>query len=157
MPISQQNVIFATTSQCISQLRNECNCAAKWHTCAKIAFAIAKYPAEWDFWCEIWALPLRKAFRSCEMGTLVLRSGTRVPNSPSQLRKFSQRITKCCGMIWQQNAHCAEVFFRLRNLVELRFCSIFALFFLSFCSDFDLIFFLSISLKFLPPEIILKY
>ncbi|RVW27282.1 hypothetical protein CK203_103102 [Vitis vinifera] len=43
-------------------------------------------------------------FRSCEMGVPVLRSGTRVPNSPSQLRKFSQRIQKCCGMVWQQNA-----------------------------------------------------
>ena len=37
----------------VSQLRNEGHCAAKWHSCAKIAFAIAKYPTEWDFWCEI--------------------------------------------------------------------------------------------------------
>ncbi|RVW93794.1 hypothetical protein CK203_043452 [Vitis vinifera] len=148
MSISQQNAIFAATSQCVSQLRNECNCAAKWHTCAKIAFAIAKYPMEWDFCCEIWALPLR----NCKMGAPVLRSGTRVPNSPLQLRKFSQRIPKCCGMVWQQNAQFAEYFFRLRNLAELCFCSVFTLFLLRFRSDF----FLSISLHFLPPGIIQK-
>ena len=66
----------------------------------------------------------------------MLRSGTRVPNSPSQLRKFSQRIPKCCGMVWQQNAHFAEVLFRLRNLIELCFCSVFTLFLLRFRSDF---------------------
>ena len=71
-------------------------------------------------------------FRSCEMRAPVLRSGTRVPNSPSQLRKFSQKIPKCCGMVWQQNAHFAEVFFRLRNLAELCFCSVITLFLLRF-------------------------
>ena len=147
MPISQQNAIFAATSQCVSQLRNEYNCAAKWHMCAKIAFAIAKYPAEWDFCCEIWAFTASQPLRSCEMGAPVLLSGTRVPNSPSQLRKFSQRIPKCYGMVWQQNALFAEVFFRLRNLAELCFCSVFTLFLLRF-------FFLSISLQFLPPGII---
>ena len=30
--------------------------------------------------------PLRNAFRSCQMNVTVLRSGTRVPNSPSQLQ-----------------------------------------------------------------------
>ena len=32
------------------------------------------------------AFPLRKGFRSCQMGATVLRSGTRVPNPLSQLR-----------------------------------------------------------------------
>ena len=47
-----------TTSQCVSQLPNESSCAAKWHSCAKNAFAAAKYPrrdfysvAEW--FCSI--------------------------------------------------------------------------------------------------------
>ena len=34
------------TSQFVSQLRKECHCAAKWHSCAKIDFATAKYSAE---------------------------------------------------------------------------------------------------------------
>ena len=67
-----------------------------------------------------------QSFRSCEMGALMLRSGTRVPNSRSQLRNFSQRIPKCCGMVWQQNALFAKVFFRLRNLAEPCFYSVFA-------------------------------
>ena len=47
-----------TTSQCVSQLPNESSCVAKWHSCAKNAFAAAKYPrrdfysvAEW--FCSI--------------------------------------------------------------------------------------------------------
>ena len=113
------------TSQCVSQLRIECHCAAKWHTCAKIAFAIAKYPAGWNFGCEIrdfHALLLR----SCELGAPVLRSGTRVPNLTSQLRKFSQRIPMSSGMVWQQSAYFAKDFLRLRSLVEPCFCSVFA-------------------------------
>ena len=35
-----------TTSQCVSQLPNEGSCAAKWHSCAKIAFAAAKILVE---------------------------------------------------------------------------------------------------------------
>ena len=58
------------TSQWVSQLRIECHCAAKWHTCAKIAFAIAKYHAEWDFCFEIWALPLRSRFVPANWGLL---------------------------------------------------------------------------------------
>ncbi|RVX03625.1 hypothetical protein CK203_027773 [Vitis vinifera] len=46
----------------------ECHCAAKWHTCAKIAFAIAKYPAEWDFCCEIRALPSQR-FAAAKWGS----------------------------------------------------------------------------------------
>nr|CAN83701.1 hypothetical protein VITISV_044391 [Vitis vinifera] len=41
-------------------------------------------------------------FRSCEMGAPVLRSGTRVPNLVSQLRKFSQRSQLSCEMISQR-------------------------------------------------------
>ena len=77
-------------------------------------------------------------FRSCEMGAPVLRSGTCVPNSPSQLRKFSQRIPKCCGMVWQRSVLFAEVFLRLRSLAELCFYSVFALFLLRFLPDFFL-------------------
>ncbi|RVW89432.1 hypothetical protein CK203_046836 [Vitis vinifera] len=86
-------IIFAATSQSVSQLRIECHCAAKWHTCAKIAFAIAKYPAEWALVAKsgIFTLYRFAAVSQLRMGVPVLRSGTRVPNLASQLRKFSQR------------------------------------------------------------------
>nr|CAN71351.1 hypothetical protein VITISV_023814 [Vitis vinifera] len=35
-----------TTSQCVSQLRNGCSCATKWHSCAKNGFAAVKIFAE---------------------------------------------------------------------------------------------------------------
>ena len=35
-----------SSSQCVSQLRNGCSCAAKWHSCAKLAFAAAKILVE---------------------------------------------------------------------------------------------------------------
>ena len=38
-----------STSQCVSQLPNGCYCTAKWHSCAKFAFAAAKYPRR-DFY-----------------------------------------------------------------------------------------------------------
>ncbi|RVW84253.1 hypothetical protein CK203_045255 [Vitis vinifera] len=98
---------ISATSQSVSQLRIECHCATKWHTCAKIAFTIAKYPTGWNFGCEIrdfHALLLR----SCELGAPVLRSGTRVPNLALQLRKFSQRRKWSCEMISQRMAAFAE-------------------------------------------------
>ncbi|WKA06895.1 hypothetical protein VitviT2T_024773 [Vitis vinifera] len=39
----------------VSQLRNEENCAAKWHSCAKSGFAAAKHPSKWRLGCEILA------------------------------------------------------------------------------------------------------
>ena len=53
----------------ISQLRNEIHCVAKWHSCAKIGFAAAKYPAEWSFGCKIGnfhALELRSRFAAAK-------------------------------------------------------------------------------------------
>ena len=90
-----------TTSQCISQLPNEGSCVAKWHSCAKNAFAAAKYPRR-DF--------------------------------------YSVAEWFCSIVLISQ---------RLRNLAKLYFL-------LCFCSDFDPILFLSISLQFLPPGIIQK-
>ena len=61
------------TSQSVSQLRKECHCAAKWHSCAKIDCATAKYPAEWNFGCEIrdfYALSLRSRFVAANWGLL---------------------------------------------------------------------------------------
>ena len=61
------------TSQSVSQLRIECHCAAKWHMCAKIAFAIAKCPAEWNFGCEnkdFQALWLHNRFAAAKWGLL---------------------------------------------------------------------------------------
>ena len=151
MPFSQQNAIFAAkchfrshfamrfTATKLTLLR--CEVA---HVCQN-RFRNCEIPCGIGFLLRNQALPLRNAYRSCEMGAPVLRSGTRVPYSLSQLRKFSQRIPKCCGMIWQQNAHFAEVLLRLRNLAELCFHSV-----------FDPNFFLLISLQFLPPAIIQK-
>ena len=53
----------------VSQLRNGSHCAAKWHSCAKVAFAAAKSSAEWDFDCEIenfHALELRSCFAAAK-------------------------------------------------------------------------------------------
>ena len=48
----------------------------------------------------------------------------------------SQRLLQCCGMVWQQNAHFAEVSFTLRNFAELCFSPVSALFRLQFRPDF---------------------
>ncbi|RVX05657.1 hypothetical protein CK203_027358 [Vitis vinifera] len=56
-----------------SQLPNECHCAAKWHSCAKFTFAIAKYPAEWDFLLRNLGFTT-SVFRNCEG-----EFGTQVP------------------------------------------------------------------------------
>ncbi|KAL6321970.1 hypothetical protein AAG906_035886 [Vitis piasezkii] len=126
-------------------LRIECHCPAKWHTCAKIAFAIAKYPAEWNFGCEI------RIFTLYRLAIVLRNRGSCAAKWHSCAKlafaeNFSLRIPKCCGMVWQQNAHFAKVFFRLRNLAELCFCS-FHCFLLRFRSDF----FFSISLQSFPP------
>ena len=134
---------------------------------------------------------LRNAFRSCEINVTVLRSGTRVPKSFSQLRntlrngtlgaKSRFSISQCvsqlrngcyCTAKWHS---CAKFTFAAAKYPRRDFYSVVeclatkcsfrrsflhsakfrrALFFLCFCSDFDPIFFLSISLKFLPPGII---
>ena len=49
--ISQLKGDFAV----VSQLQNEGNCAAKWHSCAKSGFAAAKHPSKWCLGCEILA------------------------------------------------------------------------------------------------------
>nr|CAN83235.1 hypothetical protein VITISV_036776 [Vitis vinifera] len=75
----------------ISQLRNEGHCAVKWHSCAKSRLRNCEIPCGMGLLVRNQALPLRNAFRSCEMDAPVLRSGTHVPKLVSQLRKFSQR------------------------------------------------------------------
>ena len=78
----------------VSQLRNESHCAAKWHSCAKKWLRSCEILCEMELSLRKWDLSCfggSQPFRSCEMGTPVLRSGTRVPKVVSQLRKFSQR------------------------------------------------------------------
>ena len=136
-------------------------------------------------------------FRSCEMEAPVLRSGTRVPKSLSQLRntlrngtfvaksglyhlasRFAaakwgllccevalvcQNRLRSCKNSRREHQSVAE-WFGNKMLISQKFSlgceilqsSVFALFSLCFCSDFDPIFFLSISLKFIPPGIIQK-
>ena len=98
-----KKTIFAATSQSVSQLRIECHCAAKWHTCAKIAFAIAKYPAEWNFGCEIrdfHALSLHSRFAAAKWGLLccevALMCQTRLRNYENSQRE-SQSVAEWFG------------------------------------------------------------
>ena len=51
-----------TTSQVVSQLPNEGSYAAKWHSCAKFAFAAAKYPRR-DFYSVVECLATKCSFR----------------------------------------------------------------------------------------------
>ena len=77
-----------TTSQCVSQLRNGCSCAAKWHSCAKIGFATAKIFAER-------AIGLRTGFaakcrfrRGCEISQTPVFSLLSLRLTPILLRFF---------------------------------------------------------------------
>ena len=106
-------------------------CCEVAHVCQN-RFRNCEIPCGMGFLVRNQTFPLRNAFRSCQMKALVLRSGTRVPKSPSQLRKFSQRTPKCCGMVLQHSADFAEAA-KSRN--ALFFCSVFALFLLRFRSD----------------------
>ena len=130
-------------------------------------------------------------FLSCERSVTVLRNGTRVPNSASQLRNtlrngtfvaqsglyhFAGRFATakwgllCCevALVCQNRLRSCENSHRELHSVAEWFCSIVLIsqrlssaceisqssVFPCFCSDFFPIFFLSISLKFLPPGII---
>ena len=64
---------FRSCEMRFTVLRNEVHCAAKWHSCAKMCFAAAKYPAEWSFGCEIGnfhALELRSCETAAKWGLL---------------------------------------------------------------------------------------
>ena len=115
----------------ISQLRNGSHCAAKWHSCAKVAFAAAKSSAEWDFDCEIenfHALELRSRFAAAKWGllccdvALVCQTWFR-REGPEAANWFCSKV-----LISQ----------RLRNLADPCFSPVFA----PFDSDFAPIFFL---------------
>ena len=119
----------------VSQLRNGGSCAAKWHSCAKLGFAAAKIFAEESN-------ALRNDFAK-----------------DGRFRKdmlILQRLRLSCEMVSQRSANFAEDFLRLRSLAKPCFCSVYTLFLLCFRADFAPIDFFSISLDFLPPEIIQK-
>ena len=104
----------------------------KWHSCAKTTFTIAKYPAEWDFWCEIKLFHFAMRFAAakwmllyCEVA-LVCQIHFRSCEIPSQ------RLLQCCGMVWQQNADFAEAAKSRRPLFFPCFSPVFA----PFASDF---------------------
>ena len=116
----------------VSQLRIGGSCAAKWHSCAKIGFPAAKIFVE----------------KSNELRNDFAKDG--------RFRRdmlISQRLRLSCEMVSQWSANFAEDFLRLGSLAEPCFCSVYTLFLVQFCSDF----FLSISLHFIPPEIIQKH
>ena len=146
----------------VSQLQNEGHCAAKWHSCAKKWFRSCKIPCEMELWLRNWEFSCfgaSQSFRRCEMGAPVLRSGTRVPKSVSQLRKFSQRnqlsceigfakddrfrrdtlipqrLLLGCETVSQRSANFAEAVKSRKPLFLPCFCPVFALFLLRFCSE----------------------
>ena len=139
MPISQQ-------LRRVSQLRNRCYYVAKWHSCAKTTFAIAKYPAEWDFRCEITLFHFAMRFAAAKWMPLYCEVAFVCQIRFCSCETPSQRLLQCCRMVWQQNAHFAEVSFTLRNFAEvsftlrnfakLCFSPVFALFRLQFRPDF---------------------
>ena len=99
------------TSQCVSQLRNRCSCAAKWHSCAKNGFAAAKYPAEWSFPCEMEDFMLwwfAAAFAAAKWGPLCCEVALVCQIWFRSCEMPSQRLLQCCGMVWQQNADFAK-------------------------------------------------
>ena len=113
----------------VSQLRNEGHCAAKWHSCAKKWFRSYEIPCGMDLWLRNWEFSrfgASQPFRNCEMGAPMLRSGTRVLNLVSQLRKFSQRRAWGCELVSQQSADFAEAAKSRRPLFLLCFCFVFA-------------------------------
>nr|CAN64109.1 hypothetical protein VITISV_037965 [Vitis vinifera] len=96
------------------------------------------------------AFPLRNGFRSCQMDATILRSGTRVPNSLSQLRNTLAETSTVL-----RNGLAAKCRFRRGFLHPAKFRR--ALFFPCFCSvsaPISARFFFPIPLKFLPPGII---
>ena len=93
--ISQLKGYFAA----VSQLRNEGNCVAKWHSCAKNGFVVEKLPAEWGFGCENWEFlrfGISQLFRSCEMRVTMLRNGTRVPKVGFAAAKYPAKWSFGC-------------------------------------------------------------
>ena len=110
----------------VSQLRNRGSCAAKWHSCAKLAFTAAKILIE---------------------NPKVLRNGLATKCCENSHRE-SQSVVEWFGnkVLFSQ---------KFSSSCEVSQSPVFTLFLLCFCSDFFSIFF-SISLHFLPPKIIQK-
>nr|CAN62947.1 hypothetical protein VITISV_017684 [Vitis vinifera] len=113
----------------VSQLRNEVHCAAKWHSCAKMCFAAVKYPAEWSFGCEIGnfhALELRSRFAAAKWGLLCCEVALVCQNWFRSCENFRREGPEAA------NWFCSKVLIlqRLRNLTDLCFSPVFALFLL---------------------------
>ena len=132
-------------------LRNEVHCAAKWHSCAKMCFAAAKYPAEWSFGCEIGnfhALELCSCFAAAKWGLLCCEVALVCQNWFRSCENFRREGLEAA------NWFCSKVSIsqRLRNLADPCSCPVFALFSLRFRSER----LPSISLQFLLILIIQK-
>ena len=105
----------------VSQLRNGGSCAAKWHSCAKLSFAVAKIFTEES-------IELRNDFAKDGR----FRRDTLIP----------QRLLLGCETVSQQSANFAEDSLRLRNLADPCFCPFFRFErlpfnFFAFSPDFD--------------------
>ena len=116
----------------VSQLRNGSSCTAKWHSCAKLGFAASKiFPEE----------------------TMELRNGFAKDGRFRRDTSIPQRLLLGCETTSQGSVNFAEATKSRRPLLLLCFYSVFALFLVRFRSNF----FFSISLHFIPPEIIQKH
>ena len=74
----------------------------------KVGFAATKFPAEWDFWCEISLFHFAMRFAAAKWRSLCCEVALVCQRLLPQLRKVSQRLLQCCGMVWQQNADFVE-------------------------------------------------
>ena len=99
-------------------------------------FAIAKVPAEWDFWCEIMLFHFAMHFAAAKWMLLYCGVALVCQTPLSQLRNTFAETSTVLRNVWQQNAHFAEVSFTLRNFAELCFSPVYALFRLQFRPDF---------------------
>ncbi|WKA00344.1 hypothetical protein VitviT2T_018706 [Vitis vinifera] len=131
----------------VSQLRNEVHCAAKWHSCAKMCFA-CKYPAEWDFWCEIRLFLFAMRFAAAKQMALCCEVALVCQNGFRSCENFRRDFYSVAE--WFGNK--MPISQRLQNLADPCFSPVFA----PFDSDFAPIFFSSISLQFLLILIIQK-
>ena len=118
----------------ISQLQNEGHCAAKWHSCAKIGLAAAKYPAEWSFGCEIGnfhALELRSCETAAKWGLLCWEVALVCQNWFRSCENFRREGPEAAN--WFRSK--VSISQRLQNLADSCFSPVFALFLTRFCSE----------------------
>ena len=129
----QQNANFAATCHFRSNFAVSFAAAKLMSLCCEVAlvcqihFRNCEMPCGMGLLVRNHAFPLRNGFRSCQIDATVLRSGTRVPNSLSQLRNTLAEASTVL-----RNGLAAKCQFRRSFLHPAKFRR--ALFFPCFCS-----------------------